>query len=83
MSRYESFYKELEEKGSKTYRIELTCAELEFIKDLLMAINPFMENLNGYVKSRFLFKRGLEQIDPDELADKIFKQYYDENGELR
>ncbi len=83
MSRCESFYKTLEENGSKTYKIELTCAELEFIKDILMGINDLQQRLNGEFNSRYMFERGLERIDPDDLAEKIFKQFYDEDGKYR
>ena len=84
MSLYESSYQELKEKGSKTYQIELTCAELEFIKDVLIGINDFENRLNGYQDDpRNMFVRGFEQIYPDELADKIFEQCVDDDGEYR
>lgn len=79
----EEWIKELEEKGGKKYKIELTCAELEFIKDILNGINEWMQYLHAHFHSTFEFERGLERIRPDDLADKIFKQYYDEDGNLR
>ena len=89
MSNQEKWVQELQEKGGKTYKIELTCAELEFIKDVLPGLDEFMEYVTGHFKltcqskSNFEFERGLERIHPDDLADKIFKQFYDEDGNYR
>ena len=81
--RNEEHPKTLEENGSKVYEIKLTCAELEFIKDVLMGINEWECRIDGHFNSRHMFERGLERIHPEELADKIFEQFYDENGEYK
>ena len=87
MSETRAPYGEFEINRSKTYQIELTCAELEFIKNMLRGLTPFMESLNGFRESRYLnglyFEILLERIYPDTLAEKIFKQYVDEDGKLR
>ncbi len=51
--------KKLEENGSKVYEIKLTCAELEFIKDVLMGINEWECWIDGHFNSRHMFERGL------------------------
>lgn len=79
----EEYIKKLEENGSKVYQIKLTCAELEFIKDFLSGINDFMQYLHSHFHSTFEFERGLEKIRPDDLAEKIFQQFYDEDGNYR
>ena len=87
MSNQDAYIKDLEENGSKVYQIELTCAELEFVKDMLMGIDEWMRHITGdfrsYPQPCIEFKRGLERIRPEKLADKIFKQFYDEYGEYR
>ncbi len=69
--------------GNKTYQIELTCAELESIKDVLMGINAWTEHVSGIFNAQHQFDRGLENIFPDDLAKKIFKQFCDEDGNYR
>ena len=83
MSNEELYQKELEKNGSKVYKIELTCAELEFIKDVLMGINEWEQHIDGIFDSSHQFERGLERIFPDDLANKIFQQYHDEDGNYR
>ena len=83
MSTEELYQKELEKNGSKVYQIELTGAELEFIKDVLMGVNEWENAIDGFFGSSQEFERGFERICPDDLADKIFKQYRDEDGKLR
>ena len=78
----EEYDKQLQEKGGKMYKIELTCAELEFIKDFLSGINDFMQYLHAHFHSTFEFERGLEKIRPDDLADKIFTQYHNGDGDF-
>lgn len=79
----ELLIKKLKENGNKTYQIELNCAELEFIKDVLMGINTWTEHVSGIFNSQHQFDRGLENIFPDDLAEKIFKQFCDEDGNYR
>lgn len=83
MSNAELYQRELEKNGSKTYKIELTCAELEFIKDVLMGVNEWENAIDGFFGSSQEFERGFERICPYDLSNKIFQQYRDENGELR
>lgn len=82
----ETWIKDLEEKGGKTYRIELTCAELEFIRDVLIGLYQFEQFVNGNLRlcpnSKIEYERGLEQIRPDDLANKIFRQYHDGDGDF-
>jgi hypothetical protein len=78
-----SYQMELEKNGKKKYKIELTCAELEFIKDVLMGVNKWEQHTTGIFNASHEFERGLEQICADDLADKIFQQYRDEDGKLR
>ena len=79
----ELLIRKIKENGNKTYQIELTCAELEFIKDVLMGINEWTQWATGIFNAQHQFDRGLENIFPDDLAEKIFKQFCDEDGNYR
>ena len=74
---------EVKKTTEKEYQITLKTSELEFIRRALTGINEFMECLNGWPNSPHEFETDGKQIRPGELEEKIFKQYYDEDGKLR
>ena len=63
---------------TQTYSVELNVDELEFIRYCLQGLNEFHKFLYQDWKSDYRFYN----INLEELADKIFKQYHDGNGEL-
>jgi len=67
-------------ESEKEYQITLTLNELEFIRRLLTGFDEFIEYINFFGDVAKIWVSG---IDPGDLANKLFKQYYDENGELR
>ena len=48
-----------------------------------MGLDKFMPSVTGHFHSAVEFERGLERIHPQQLAEKIFQQFYDEDGKLR
>ena len=76
MSPQELAAKELEKNGSKVYQISLTCEELEIIRHVLGACREFFDFLNSTetVKTK---------VDFGYLENKVFQQFYDEDGKLR
>ena len=63
---------------TQTYSVQLNVDELEFIRYCLQGLNEFQKFLYQDWKAKYSFY----DIDLEELADKIFRQYHDGNGEL-
>jgi len=64
----------------KEYQITLTVGELETIRHLLTALGEFFELLKTF---KIPINIGIKLDGIDGLDEKIFKQYYDEDGEFR
>ena len=73
----------------KEYQITLKTTELEFIRNVLDGLAEFMEFLTGNFDASHTFEREYNggkkgtSIDPVKLGNKIFEQYYNDDGELR
>ena len=72
----------------KQYQIELTFDELEFIRRTIEGINEFLLRIHGDHKGQGFVMYNLDgdieldDIDLEALNLKIYRQYYDENGEV-
>ena len=72
----------------KQYQIELTFDELEFIRRTLEGINEFLLRIHGDHKGQSFVMYNLDgdieldDIDLEALNLKIYRQYYDETGEV-
>ena len=74
--REETWIEKLEKNRNKVYKISLTCEELEIIRHVLGACNEFFDFLGNTETVK-------TSVDFDHLANRVFQQFYDEDGEYR
>ena len=66
----------------KEYQIKLKAFELNFIRDVLCGLDEMMSYAEMHYKENCTFVRENHDIQPYYLADKIYGQYHDDDGEL-
>jgi hypothetical protein len=70
---------------TKQYRIDLSQVELDFVIQTLKGINEFLKFLHDDSHNNHIYipqQRHGCKISPEDLADKIFVQTHDVEGEL-